>query len=70
MKLETIFQAQLDHAFGLSESEIAGRRDLAGQRVVAGRDHRIVELRMIERIEQFRPELEAMSCRDVARISK
>jgi hypothetical protein len=54
MRLKAIFQSQLDHAFGLSESEIAGRSDLSSERIVRGRHHWIIELRMIERVEEFR----------------
>ena len=65
MRLKAIFQSQLDHAFGLSESEIAGRSDLSSERIVRGRHHWIIELRMIERVEEFRPELYLVPLGDV-----
>ena len=55
------FQGQLDGC-GLWGS--GHWRCRAGQRLAAARHHRIIELRMIEHIEQFRPELQAVSLRD------
>ena len=62
--LKAVFQSELDHAFGLRESKVAGGGDLPSQWVVRGGHHWIVKLRMIECIEQFRPELDLVPLSD------
>src|SRR5215813_1206671 len=55
---EYVLHAKLNHPFGLGKSKIGSGGDLACLRIVRRRQHRVVELRMVERIEQLRAKLD------------
>src|SRR5262249_39427169 len=53
-----VLHAKLNDPFSLSKSKVGGGGDLACLRIVRRRQHRVVELRMVEGIEQLRAKLD------------